>query len=101
MTSTSDSAENKPVSTRVFRETESPEAFRINSGLIRTCAEQRVRIKFISGFRGGMEVKEFVQDFFSSVGLDCGAHGDEVIGMDVYGHGNNAWDRKYIGCWQG
>jgi len=101
VTSTSDSAENKPVSTRVFRETESPEAFRINSGLIRTCAEQRVRIKFISGFRGGMEVKEFVQDFFSSVGLDCGAHGDEVIGMDVYGHGNNAWDRKYIGCWQG
>lgn len=64
VTSTGDSAENKPVSTRVFRETESPEAFRINSGLNRTCGVRRARIQFISGLRGEGRYRSLYRIFF-------------------------------------
>lgn len=70
MTSAGDSAENKPVSTRVFRKTKSPKAFLINSGLIRTCAVRRLRIEFISGLCGGKGTRVCTGVFFvCGVGL--------------------------------
>lgn len=65
--SAGDSAENKPVSTRVFRKTMSPKAFRINSGLIRTCAVRRLRIEFISGLCGGGRYKSSYRSFFHHI----------------------------------